>query len=75
MDEIKDLFFDTTDVLTGLRKETKAWALTFKNAVEAIRGMLGTVKTTIRTETKQAKRTVASFDQLHRLAGKDGTGR
>ena len=73
MDEIKDLFFDTTDVLTGLRKETKAWALTFKNAVEAIRGMLGTVKTTIRTETKQAKRTVASFDQLHRLAGKDVT--
>ena len=73
MDEIKDIFFDAADVLSGLRKETKAWALTFKNSADAIRGMLGTVKTTIRTEEKRAKRTIAEFDQIHRLQGKDVT--
>ena len=73
MDEIKDIFFDATELLTGLRKETKAWALTFKNSADAIRAVLGTVKTTIRTVEKQAKRTVASFDQIQRLEGKDVT--
>lgn len=73
MDEIKDLFFDVADVFTGLRKETKAWALTFKNSADAIRGMLGTVKTTIKTVEKQARRTVASFDQIQRLQGRDVT--
>ena len=73
MDEIKDIFFDVADGLTGLRKETKAWALTFKNSADAIRGMLGTVKTTIKTEEKRAKRTIASFDQIQRLQGKDVT--
>ena len=73
MNQTKDISFDIAGALIDLRKETKAWATTFLRSAEAIRAMLGKVKTTVKTVEKQAKRTVAGFDKLTRLDGPDTT--
>ncbi len=69
----QEISFDIDEVLTDLQKDTKAWAGTFKDLSAAITGMLGTVKSTVKTVEKKAKPTVASFDRLERLNSSDVT--
>lgn len=69
----KEISFDVEGFLEDLRKDTKAWGIALKHASDAITGMLGKVKTTVKTVEKPVKPTVAGFDQIERLNGKDVT--
>lgn len=73
MDSMKDIIFDTTEATQELRKETKAWASVLLSCANALNGLFGKVKTTVKTVEKQAKRTVTAFDKLNRLEQKEET--